>query len=126
MPGTERSDHSVDLPVGATLLLYTDGLTERRGEDADEGIARLAALLGELGEAPLEQLCDLLLERLLPAEGAEDDVALLAVRVHDEGRPRPAEAGANHTPDPTRADADPREAPAADPLIPGAGTRPGA
>jgi serine phosphatase RsbU (regulator of sigma subunit) len=81
LPGSGRTDHSVELPVGATLVLYTDGLTERRGEDSDVGVARLAVLLAELGALPLEQLCDALLERLTPAAGAEDDIAVLLLRV---------------------------------------------
>ncbi|HEX8496540.1 MAG TPA: SpoIIE family protein phosphatase [Actinomycetales bacterium] len=80
VPGTDRHDHEVDLPPGSTVLLYTDGLVERRGEDLEVGIARLATLLDELAHLPLEQLCDGILERSLPADGAEDDVALLALR----------------------------------------------
>ena len=109
IPGTERSDHEVDLPPDATLVLYTDGLTERRGEDPDAGVARLAALVGELGGQPLEELCDALLHRLLPDEGADDDVALLLLRTHAEDRPRPPEAGPNHTPDPHTAGSAPLE-----------------
>jgi serine phosphatase RsbU (regulator of sigma subunit) len=82
-PGTERVDHSVALPDGATLVLYTDGLTERRGEDSDVGVARLASLVRELGGMPVEELCDELLQRLTPPSGAEDDIALLVLRVHE-------------------------------------------
>lgn len=103
IPGAGRSDHHIDLPDGATLLLYTDGLTERRGEDPDEGIARLADHLSELGHLPLEQLCDELLQHLQPPGGADDDIALLALRTHAEDRPRPADAGPAHTPDSTAA-----------------------
>jgi serine phosphatase RsbU (regulator of sigma subunit) len=79
---TERVDHTVALPDGATLVLYTDGLTERRGEDSDVGVARLASLLAELGDLAVEALCDELLLRLTPPGGAEDDIALLVLRVH--------------------------------------------
>lgn len=76
-----RTDSSVDVAVGSTLLLYTDGLVERRGEDIDVGIERLRALVGELGAMSLEDLCDALLAGMLDGD-AEDDVALLAVRFH--------------------------------------------
>jgi anti-sigma regulatory factor (Ser/Thr protein kinase)/putative methionine-R-sulfoxide reductase with GAF domain len=62
-----------------TLLLYTDGLVERRGERLDAGLDRLAAAAEAGGRA--EQLCHDVAERLVPIGGAEDDVALLAVRV---------------------------------------------
>jgi serine phosphatase RsbU (regulator of sigma subunit) len=68
------------------LLLYTDGLVERRGQSLDEGLARLSEVLAELTrqDLPLEVLCDQLLQAMLP-ERPEDDVALVAVRLHDEG-----------------------------------------
>ena len=76
---TERGDSSVELPEGSTVLLYTDGLVERRDEDIDTGIERLRSLVEQLGHLPLEQLCDELLQRM--ASGAyEDDIALLGLR----------------------------------------------
>ncbi|OIJ66561.1 PP2C family protein-serine/threonine phosphatase [Streptomyces mangrovisoli] len=66
---------------GATLVLYTDGLVERRGEDIDTGIGRLAeALARHCGTDP-EALADALLKDLLPDTGATDDTALIAVRL---------------------------------------------
>ena len=64
---------------GATLLLYTDGLVERRSEPIDE---RLRLLQRAAGESPddLEATCDHLVRTLLD-EGPADDVALLAVRL---------------------------------------------
>ena len=76
----ERRDHVTDLPPGALLLLYTDGLVERRTASIDEGIADLRAALSDLHDSPVEELCDRLLERLDPHLG-EDDVAMLAIRV---------------------------------------------
>jgi serine phosphatase RsbU (regulator of sigma subunit) len=80
------------LDRGATVLLYTDGLVEGPDLPLDDGVARLAGLLAELGDLPLEELCDRLLTGMRP-RGSEDDVALVAVRLHDDDRLRPAEAG---------------------------------
>ena len=94
-----RHDHTVELPPGSTLLLYTDGLVERRGEDLDQGIGRLVAVVGRLvqGGVPLDDLCDRVLGTL-PAH-PDDDVALLALRAHPEEVPRPREAGPNVVPE---------------------------
>lgn len=62
---------------GSTVLAYTDGLVERRGEHLNEGLGRLATALGE-GPEDLDELCGWLLERL-GAEG--DDIAVLALTV---------------------------------------------
>lgn len=78
-PDTVRHDHSTDLEPGTVLLLYTDGLIERRRAPIDVGLADLRAALTELRGVPVEELCDRLLERLAPHLG-EDDVALIAVR----------------------------------------------
>lgn len=94
---TSRLESQVTLDPGATVLLYTDGLIERRGQSLEEGLSRLQGLLEELADLPLQELCDQVLERLLP--GADDDVALLAVRLHDQDRPRPVEAGPERIPD---------------------------
>jgi serine phosphatase RsbU (regulator of sigma subunit)/PAS domain-containing protein len=82
-PG-ERSDGVAGLLPGTTLLLFTDGLFERRTGDLDTGRERLRAAVAALAAEPLADLCDGLLTELL-ADGAEDDVALLAVRAHPEG-----------------------------------------
>ena len=80
-----RRDHLVTLEPGSTVLLYTDGLVERRGQGFDEGLLRLEETLGELTRtgSDLETLCEQLLQRLLP-ERPEDDVAISAIRLHDE------------------------------------------
>jgi len=65
------------LPAKGTLLLYTDGLVERRGESLSEGQDRLkqAATV----QAPLDALLGQIVERVIPA-GSADDTALLGVR----------------------------------------------
>ncbi|MGY1590423.1 PP2C family protein-serine/threonine phosphatase [Geodermatophilus sp. SYSU D00708] len=96
-PEAPRTDHTVELDDGQTLLLFTDGLVERRDTDLDEGLNALRVALRDLGEVPLEELCDTLLARMVPVDGA-DDVALVAVRTYPEDRPRPPEAGPNRLP----------------------------
>jgi serine phosphatase RsbU (regulator of sigma subunit)/anti-sigma regulatory factor (Ser/Thr protein kinase) len=76
---SEFSDWEGELPAGSTVVLYTDGLIERRGEPIDAGLARLQESLREAPE-DLERLCSHLLARSLSAAGTLDDVALLAVR----------------------------------------------
>ncbi|MGY1704320.1 SpoIIE family protein phosphatase [Geodermatophilus sp. SYSU D00697] len=83
-PAARRSEHVVTFRRGATVLLYTDGLVEGRDLPLDEGIARLRGALAELGSLPLEQFCDAVIERLRP-EGLQDDIALVAIRLHPQG-----------------------------------------
>jgi serine phosphatase RsbU (regulator of sigma subunit) len=66
------------LEPGAMLLLYTDGLVEKRGESIDAGLERLRAA-AESAPGDADALCDRVLEAL-DAEGREDDVAVLALR----------------------------------------------
>jgi PAS domain S-box-containing protein len=79
-PECFREDHVELLGRGATVLLYTDGLVERRDRDIDTGTEELVAVLRECAGLPLEELCDRVLERLFLPD-AEDDVAVLAVRL---------------------------------------------
>ncbi len=96
-PDARRTDSVVTVQRPATVLLYTDGLVEARDQLLDEGIAALREALVDLADRPLEELCDGLLARLRP-HGVADDVALVAVRLHPEDRPRPPEAGPAHVP----------------------------
>jgi serine phosphatase RsbU (regulator of sigma subunit) len=77
-PASQRVEHAVVLPPGSTLLLYTDGLTERRGATLDDGLDWLRGEVAGMQDLPLEELCDRLLA-VLP-EALDDDVALLALR----------------------------------------------
>ncbi|MFJ4274329.1 SpoIIE family protein phosphatase [Streptomyces coelicoflavus] len=74
-------DSAVDeLPGGSTLLLYTDGLVERRGEDIDASLERLRRHASNAVRLPLGDFCDALLTRV-PAANGDDDVAVVALRV---------------------------------------------
>jgi serine phosphatase RsbU (regulator of sigma subunit) len=86
-PEAVRAESVTDVAPGSIVLLYTDGLIERRGSTIDDGLARLRACLEELAHRPLDELCDELLDRLLHGT-PQDDVALVAVRLHPAARPR--------------------------------------
>jgi serine phosphatase RsbU (regulator of sigma subunit)/PAS domain-containing protein len=97
-PGRPRRESVAVLDRGTTVLLYTDGLVERRGSDLDEGQVRLTEALAQLADRPLPELCDLLVERMIDRD-PDDDVAFVAVRLHPQDRPRPASAGRVDVPD---------------------------
>jgi serine phosphatase RsbU (regulator of sigma subunit)/PAS domain-containing protein len=80
IPEIPRVEHQVKLGPGDTVLLYSDGLIERRDRDLDEGVAELGSVLTELRDRPLDDLCDRLLERLV-VDDHEDDIAIIAVRL---------------------------------------------
>jgi len=67
-------------PAGSMLLLYTDGLVERRDEPLDAGLDRLAAAASHCAGLAAGAACEELLRRMAPPEGYSDDVALVAVR----------------------------------------------
>ncbi|MFE2263150.1 SpoIIE family protein phosphatase [Streptomyces griseosporeus] len=80
--GRPRTDASVLLPPGSTLVLYTDGLIEEPGHTVDEGLQRLRRHAAALAHRPLASFTDQLLRRVRPAAN-DDDVALLALRTPD-------------------------------------------
>jgi PAS domain S-box-containing protein len=98
-PATVRTETVATLDRGSTVFFYTDGLVERRDSDLDDGLERLRSALQDTHGLPLGQLCDDVVQRLVDGR-PEDDVALVAVRLHRQDRPRPAEAGPNRVPDP--------------------------
>jgi serine phosphatase RsbU (regulator of sigma subunit) len=68
---------SVPLPAGAVVVLYTDGLVERRGEVIDEGLERLRAALAP---GPPSAVCHRVMAQMIGNTPSEDDVAVLAFR----------------------------------------------
>ncbi|MFC4147454.1 SpoIIE family protein phosphatase [Micromonospora mangrovi] len=79
VPVQRRPEAEARLRVGSTLLLYTDGLVERRRELIDAGIARAVAALTAGRSLPEGELVDGLVRDLLPPSGS-DDVAVLVYR----------------------------------------------
>ena len=69
-----------ELDAGATLLLYTDGLIERRGESIQVGLDRLSLTAVSNGPEDLDGLCDHLVSSLVDNVAVADDVALVAMR----------------------------------------------
>jgi PAS domain S-box-containing protein len=73
-------DANATLAPGGTLLLYTDGLVERRSEPLDGRLRRLGDVAGKV-EGDLDRVCDAILDAMVGVEGGSDDVALLALRI---------------------------------------------
>lgn len=89
-PGTER-DRSAEsggaiawegqLGAGDVLVLYTDGLIERRDRPMQEGVAALTEIAESAWNGDPEELCDAIIAKLAAGPHLADDVALLAVSV---------------------------------------------
>ncbi|GGW48915.1 SpoIIE family protein phosphatase [Streptomyces griseoloalbus] len=79
-PSTE-----VALPPGSLLVLYTDGLVESPGTDFEDALTDLGRRLTDLGDRPLDDLADALVQHGADAEGRLDDIALLLLRALPEG-----------------------------------------
>jgi PAS domain S-box-containing protein len=70
---------TIPFPIGATLLLYTDGLVERRGEEIDAGMRRLVETVQPLVARPLGTLVSDVLTAMRD-DDTVDDIAVLALR----------------------------------------------
>ena len=79
------SEHALSLTGEDMMVLYTDGLVERRGVPLNEKIDELMAIVAE-AQTP-EQACLFAIDALVPVEGLRDDVAILAL----QSTPVPAE-----------------------------------
>jgi anti-sigma regulatory factor (Ser/Thr protein kinase)/putative methionine-R-sulfoxide reductase with GAF domain len=67
------------LEPGDTILLYTDGLVERRREPLNVGLERLREVAAAAASA--EQLCQRVTDQLVPPTGGDDDIAVVALRL---------------------------------------------
>jgi sigma-B regulation protein RsbU (phosphoserine phosphatase) len=76
-PQTRRPVSTVQIPPGALLCFYTDGLVERPGELIDEGLDRLCRAVTA---QPPEMACAAVMGALVGSEPARDDIALLIIR----------------------------------------------
>jgi serine phosphatase RsbU (regulator of sigma subunit)/anti-sigma regulatory factor (Ser/Thr protein kinase)/flagellar basal body-associated protein FliL len=75
--GTVYREQEFALPSGSTIVLYTDGVIEVRGEALDEGLERLRRL-AERGHESVDALCDAVINEMVADGRPADDVALLA------------------------------------------------
>jgi len=75
-PAATRTNVTESLEVGDVIVLYTDGLVERRGEVIDTGLARLSAAAEDRRGTPVQLLADGLLATVAPAS-PRDDVVLV-------------------------------------------------
>jgi anti-sigma regulatory factor (Ser/Thr protein kinase) len=80
LTGDPAAAATAELPPGALLVLYTEGLVERPGAETTAGLARLAEAAAECATLPVGTVCTHLLDRLAGPDGFPDEVALLAVR----------------------------------------------
>ncbi|MGH3559439.1 MAG: SpoIIE family protein phosphatase, partial [Mycobacterium sp.] len=75
-----RPQTSVLLPAGSTLMLYTDGLVERREVSIDDGIARVAEIVANAMTLPVDAVAETALDKMAPPRGYDDDVAIVVYR----------------------------------------------
>jgi serine phosphatase RsbU (regulator of sigma subunit) len=88
-PAARYADAHEAVEPDDLLVLYTDGLIERRDQDLDQGFDALIRAAGGLGGQPAETVCATLMDRLLPDQEHEDDVCLLVLRVLPADGPPP-------------------------------------
>ncbi|HEX8868075.1 MAG TPA: PP2C family protein-serine/threonine phosphatase, partial [Lentzea sp.] len=75
-----RRSADVDVPRGTLMVLYTDGLVERRGQDLDIGLERLREIVTPMGP---EAACVRVMAAMVGDRPATDDIALVAIRHRD-------------------------------------------
>jgi serine phosphatase RsbU (regulator of sigma subunit) len=77
--GSHYTSVTVSIPERATLLAFTDGLVERRGESLDDGLNRLRLATVGTATQPLEQMLTRVVREVTP-DGSDDDSAVLGLR----------------------------------------------
>jgi anti-sigma regulatory factor (Ser/Thr protein kinase) len=85
VPDPVFAEARIEIEPGSLVLLYTDGIVERRDMWIDEGIERLTATVAGMGTEEPHALLDHIVTTLAPPGSADDDVALLALRTEPRG-----------------------------------------
>jgi hypothetical protein len=80
-PGAQRTNHTATIGPDDVVVLYSDGLVERRGEPLDMGLERLAASVEAGLDSTVADMADRILLDLLP-DGSQDDVVVVVKRLH--------------------------------------------
>ncbi|WP_225447484.1 SpoIIE family protein phosphatase [Streptacidiphilus sp. PB12-B1b] len=78
--GARRPEAQRTMPPRATLMLYTDGLVERRRRSLSDGIDRASSAVQDGRATPVDELASGVMTVLAPEGGYDDDVALLLYR----------------------------------------------
>jgi PAS domain S-box-containing protein len=81
-----RRTTKVPFPVGSVVVLYTDGLVERRGELIDIGLGGLTALIDRLGDVSMDDLCETIMGQPVDVALRQDDAAMISARIVDPQR----------------------------------------
>ena len=94
----EIAEHEETVAPGCDLLLYTDGLVERRTEVIDTGLDRLSGAFPAVTDLPTEEAGDEIITAMMGEADHDDDVCLLLCRW--SGRAPQANSAHTHLPSP--------------------------
>ena len=86
-PWDERPEASVTLDPGTMLIVYSDGLVERRGEDLDMGMSRLEEAARHMIDRSPHEMCDSLVRAMGVDSSRGDDVVVVVLRLERRGMP---------------------------------------
>ena len=96
--GGARPQADITVPPAARLVLYTDGLVERRGRSIDDGFDRLARAVGELPAGDAAAACDRLLILMTHGDTIRDDIAVICIDLNGPAaRPLPRTPAVDET-----------------------------
>jgi len=83
--GHSRPEASITLAPGSLVVLYSDGLIERRHEGLDVGLGRLARVIASVGQDPIEVVADRIVAEMAQGVATQDDVVVACLRYLPDG-----------------------------------------